>query len=115
MAKIGKDKLIKKELDKLNELFKDIPENKHRFNSSLLENAAFMAVSLKELRDNININGYVEEYRNGENQYGNKKRNEVELYNTMVKNYTTIIKQLSEYLPDKVQEDALLKYLSENK
>ena len=59
-----------------------------------------MAVTLEDLRDSINENGCVSEYQNGENQHGTKKSPEVEVYNTMIKNYTTVIKTLCDLLPE---------------
>ena len=54
-----------------------------------------MAASLKELEAAINEKGYTDEYQNGESQRGTKKAPEVEIYNTMVKNYTAAIKRSS--------------------
>lgn len=64
-----------------------------------MDEAAFMAASLYELRKIINEKGYIEEYQNGANQKGIKKCSEVEIYNTMIKNYSAIIKQLTDLLP----------------
>ena len=65
----------------------------------LLREAAFMAASLYELRQIINEKGYTEAYQNGANQKGIKKSSEVEIYNTMIKNYSAIMKQLTDLLP----------------
>ena len=64
-----------------------------------MDEAAFMAASLYELRKIINEKGYTEEYQNGANQKGIKKCSEVEIHNTMIKNYSAIIKQLTDLLP----------------
>lgn len=66
----------------------------------LISNAAFMKTVLSELRDIINRKGYTEVYKNGENQTGIKKSSEVDIYNTMIKNYTSVIKQLTDLLPE---------------
>ena len=58
-----------------------------------------MTVTLEDLQETINREGAVSEYQNGENQWGTKKSPEVEIYNTMIKNHMTIIKQLSDLLP----------------
>ena len=71
---------------------------------SLVDEAAFMAASLYELREIINEKGYVETYQNGANQKGVKKCSEVEIYNTMIKNYSSVVKQLTDLIPKK-QED----------
>lgn len=96
---IEKNKKIKKELAKLNKIYKDIDGDKKKVAENLIQNAAFMSVSLKEIQEAINIKGYTEEYQNGEHQKGKKKAPEVEIYNTMIKNYTNVIKQLLDLLP----------------
>ena len=58
-----------------------------------------MTVTLQDLQVTINANGVVSKYQNGENQWGTKKSPEVEIYNTMVKNHASIIKQLTDLLP----------------
>lgn len=58
-----------------------------------------MAVSLEDLQEAINKKGYVEEYQNGANQKGIKKCSEVDIYNTMAKIYSSVIKQLTDLLP----------------
>ena len=96
---LSKEDKIKKEKQKLNKLFKNIDEKKLSTVSSLIENVAFMSVSLDELQQAINLKGYVEEYQNGANQKGVKKCSEVEIYNVMIKNYMASVKQLTELLP----------------
>ena len=94
-----KDARIKKEITKLKRLFKDMEKSTMDTVSSLIKNAAFMVVTLEDLQETINQNGVMSEYQNGENQWGTKKSPEVEIYNTMIKNHMTIIKQLSDLLP----------------
>ena len=89
-----------KELSKLKKIFKDIEPDKQRTVEKLISNAAFMAESLDELQKIIREKGFVEEYQNGANQYGVKKCSEVDIYNTMIKNYSSVIKQLLDLLPD---------------
>ena len=63
-----------------------------------------MAVTLKELQETLNTNGLISEYQNGENQWGTKKSPEVEIYNTMVKNYISAMKAINDFLPkDKIK------------
>lgn len=101
-----KDKLIKAEKAKLNRIFNGIDEKRRKTVQRLIDNAAFMAVSLQELQEEINQKGYVSEYQNGENQWGTKKSPEVEIYNTMIKNYTTVTRQLTDLLPpEETKED----------
>ena len=52
------------------------------------------------LQKAIEEKGPVSEYQNGENQWGTKKSPEVEIYNTMIKNYAAVVRQLLELLPE---------------
>ena len=103
-----------KELKKLEKIFKDIEPSKRQTVEKLIENAAFMAESLAELQEIIREKGFVEEYHNGANQSGVKKCSEVEIYNTMIKNYSSIIKQLVDLLPNGAGSggDELLDFIS---
>ena len=89
-----------KELKKLNKIFKNISKDKKDLVQKLIKSAAFMTVELTKLDNYISIHGVSETYQNGENQYGTKTSTEASVYNTMIKNYTSIIKQLTELLPE---------------
>lgn len=92
-------KRISGEIAKLNKIFTKMDPKIKKAAHSLIENAAFMFVTLEDLQGTINIEGPVSEYQNGENQWGTKKSPEVEIYNTMVKNHMAIIKQLTDLVP----------------
>jgi hypothetical protein len=83
------------------------PTPKIKAAKGLIENAAFMAVHLQDLQAEMNEHGCVEEYRNGENQYGMKKSAAADMYTTMYKNYIATIKQLADLAPDNVETDEL--------
>jgi DNA primase large subunit len=97
--RIKKEKRIKKEITRLTATFKKIDKESKNTVVSLIRNAAFMTITLEDLEEQMNINGVVSEYQNGENQFGTKKSPEVEIYNTMIKNQMNIIKQLTDLLP----------------
>lgn len=97
--KIEKEAKILAEEKRLSAVFTKIPARSKRAMKSLIHNAAFMAVTLSDLQDTINADGPVSEYQNGENQWGTKKSPEIEIYNTMIKNHASIIKQLTDLLP----------------
>ena len=96
---------FKKELSKLKKLFKEIDPDKKKLVERLIENAAFMQVLLMDLQSDISQNGYKEEYKNGENQYGYKRSIAADLYQVTIKNYSAIIKQLSNLLPEPEEEE----------
>lgn len=99
------EKRVKSKQNKLKKLFKDIEENKKNLVESLIYNAAFMSVKLEDLSNYIMENGIKEEYQNGENQFGYKESVEMKTYNTIIKNYTNVIKQLTDLLPEKKQKE----------
>lgn len=101
---LTKQERIKKEINRLKRLFKDMPEGTKKKITSLIDNAAFMTITLEDLQEVINREGPVSEYQNGENQWGTKKSPEVEIYNTMIKNHMGIIKQLTDLMPEKPKE-----------
>ena len=111
---MGEVKKRSKELNKLKKIFKDIEPNKQKVVEKLISNAAFMAESLEQLQEIINEKGFTEEYHNGANQSGVKKCSEVEIYNTMIKNYSSVIKQLVDLLPEEAKGggDELLDFIS---
>lgn len=90
----------KKELKKLNKIIRDIPEDKKELVEGLIADASFMAEQLEHLREYIMKNGWSEEYQNGANQKGKKQSVEADAYIKLQKSYQSIIKQLSEFLPD---------------
>ena len=96
---LDKDTLIKKEVTKLTNIFKNLSTGTKNSITNLINEAAFMSVSLSELRKIINEKGYTEIYQNGENQKGVKKSAEVDIYNSLIKHYMAIMKQLLELLP----------------
>ena len=118
---LTKEEKIKKEIRKLNTIFKNISKDNIKITENLIVNAAFMAVSLEELMSIINEKGYVEMYKNGKEQHGIKKSSEIEIYNTMVKNYTSTITSLINLLPNNKEAEVkkageeLAKFLSKGK
>lgn len=96
---IARQQEIKKEITKLNRLFKDMDAKTKKVVQSVIENSAFMAVTLRELQDHMNKHGLISEYQNGDNQWGTKKSPEVEIYNTMIKNFISTMKSLTDLLP----------------
>lgn len=108
IKEIEKDAQIKKEIKKINALFKDLDKNTKKAVESLIQNAAYVSVTLKELQNTLNENGLTCEYQNGENQWGTKKSPEIEIYNTMFKNFIGAMKAINDFIPknkSRVDED----------
>ena len=85
---------IKQERARLDGIYKDLPQDIKKTADKLIANAAFMAVTLDSLAAIISEKGCTEQYQNGANQSGTKKSVEVDVYNTMIKNYKSIVDTL---------------------
>lgn len=108
---LTKDQKIKKEYNRLRRIFKDLDKNKLQTVESLMRNAAFMSVSLEELQDIINAEGYIVEYQNGANQSGTKQSDAVKTHIAMTKNHASIIKQLCDLVPPEKKKESRLQAL----
>ena len=86
---LTKEQKIKKEIARLKRVFKDLDKNKLQTVESLIKNAAFMAVSLEELQEIINAEGYI----------------------AMTKNHAAIIKQLTDLVPPEKKKESKLQAL----
>lgn len=94
-----KEKLINEECERLAKVYECLPENNKILAKRLIENAAFMHVTLEDLKTTINKEGVKEKYKNGNNQYGYKDSTEAKYYDKLVCDYSKIIKQLNDMLP----------------
>lgn len=66
---------------------------------SLIDEAAFLKVTLIDLRITINRDGTETTYQNGENQWGTKKSPAFDNYLNANKQFMAIMKQLNDLLP----------------
>lgn len=113
-----KKKEVKKEINKLTKIFKKIDQNTYEIAKNLIDEAAFMSITLKENRQYIEEHGVKELYMNGKGQFGYKESVESKNYNTMIKNYSSVIKQLIDFLPKEEKKNAgeeLLKFIASGK
>ena len=82
-----------KDLDKLRELLKG-----NILALKLIDKAEFMEKTLKDLEKEVTDNGVITKMPQGE--YSIDRANPaLQAYNTTIKNYTTIIKQLNDMIP----------------
>jgi len=90
---------VSAEIRRLNKTFKGLDKNKLQVVKSLIQNVAFMSISLEELQVKINAEGFTEEYQNGEHQKGRKQSDFVKIHIAMTRNHTLAMKQLSDLAP----------------
>lgn len=108
---LTKEQRIKKEESRLRRVFADLDKNKRKVVEPLIKTCAFMTVSLSELEEIINENGYTVEYQNGANQSGTKQSDEVKTHLAMTKNLTTAISKLAELAPAEKKKKSRLQAL----
>ena len=85
---------IKKELARLRKVLAELNPDNAKLLDGLVNDAAFMAVTLEEARLMIRRDGIIEEYQNGANQCGRKKSSAVEVYDKMVNTQMKLVKQI---------------------
>jgi hypothetical protein len=103
-----KEKLIQKETRRLKAVFRDLDPNKLKTVDALIVRAAYITVSLQELEEQLNRDGWVEEYQNGRNQCGLKKSAAAEVHISLTKNLNAIMKQLIDLVPPAQKKESRL-------
>ena len=98
-SKEEKDKLILAEKKRLVGIYKDIEVKRKSTINGLIERAAFMRISLDELEKDLNTNGFVELFSQGEQDPYERKRPTADIYNQINNSYQKLIKQLTDLLP----------------
>ena len=99
-----KDERIKKEVRRLNRIYKDIDKDNKAIIDGLIQRAAYMRVTLEDWEEDIIENGVTEMFTQSEKtEPYERERPVARLYNTMNGNYQKIIKQLSDLVPKEVK------------
>ena len=97
----------------LKKIYEELSEEKMSLAIPLIENAAFIEIEMKKLQECIKLEGSVDEYKNGANQYGKKQSANLQSYNSLVKSYNMINQRLEAMLPQKKKTSRLGKLLDE--
>lgn len=101
------EKAVSDEEKRLKRQFNGIDKKAKAVVLGLIENAAFMRVQLRILKDDLSENGVTESFKQSESQKPyDRKRPQAELYNSMNTNYQKIIKQLTDLLPKEEKKPA---------
>lgn len=97
---ITKDSRLKTEEARLRKIYKNIDEDNKAIIDGLIQRAAYMRVTLEDWEKDIDNNGFIEMFTQSEKTAPyERERPVIRLYNTMNKNYQSIIKQLSDLVP----------------
>lgn len=100
MKELSKDERKKKEIKRLTDIYRNVEENRKKNAQGLIEEAAYMRVTLEEYKKDLDENGYTEWFTQSEKTAPYQRERPVaRLYNTMNKNYQSIMKLLSDLLP----------------
>ena len=97
----ARKKRITSEYNRISAALTSVPEDRLTAAEKLMREAAYMTEIIADARDEIDANGIIETYQNGENQFGKKKSPAVEIYDRAVNSYAKIIKQLTDLMPDR--------------
>ena len=116
----GDDEMTKTETSDLKELrniFKKTKNNKSKLALSLLDKAEFMNETLKKLEYKVKTEGVVTTMCQG--AYDIERENPaLKSYNTTIKNYASVVKQIVDLLPENENKQAgedLLKFIASGK
>lgn len=113
-----KQKVIKKEIRKLRRLFKNLPKDKQKAADGLIQEAAFMKVTLEETRYIIDHEGIIERFEQGKQKFL-REHPATKVYNTMINRYASVCKQIFDMIPDpdagKAAEDELMAFVKKAK
>lgn len=97
-SKKEQDERILAEIERLNDILKNIHESKRKIAKELINNIAFMSVTLQDLQELIKIQGPIVNFEQG-SQKMLVENPDQKSYNTMINRFTTATKQLFELLP----------------
>lgn len=99
-----REERIQEEINRLESVFEDVDVDKREAALGLIEEAAFMRITLQDLKEEINEKGTVDIMPQGE--YSIRRQSpEVQTYNTMIQRYNTTYKELFNLLPKEVASD----------
>ena len=99
VARKTKESRIKAEKARLETLYSDLPESRHKVAAGLIDRAAFMRIELEDLEKDLQENGWAEMFSQGNQEPYPRARPQGQSYNTMNANYLKTIQKLDAMLP----------------
>lgn len=107
-SKAKQDELIEQEINRWNNVFKDISDDKRDAAARLIERVAFMTITLEILEEDIKTKGPTYKFENG-SQVMFVENPSQKSYNTMINRYTAACDKLFNLLPKEVVDDVKIK------
>lgn len=114
---LEKDKEIKKEINRLKKLYKDIDKDKAKALEGLIKDAAFMKITLEGFREILIREGTTALFKQGKQEI-EVERFESKLYLPYIQKYTQVMKVLIDVMPPDKQpeeEDKLKQFANRKK
>ena len=103
MPKVSEKTLKKRRLEQYREIFKNIDDDKMAVVEKTIDFAVDLEFRLIDLQAELDEVGFVEEYQNGNNQFGTKESTASKAYSTAIKNYNSLIRTLLSCMPAKTE------------
>ena len=98
--KLTKEERVQREEERLLKFLTDVDPKKKNVVEGLVQRCAHLRVTLDDLAEDLDENGYTEMFQQGEkNPPYERKRPSADLYTTMNTLYQKAIKQLTDLLP----------------
>lgn len=94
------------EFVKMKQIYADLSPDQKVICFSMIEEAAFLKVTLTGLRTEIEENGCTDEYKNGANQFGTKVSATLQSYNSTLKNYFVLMEKIVKMFPISAEKSA---------
>lgn len=98
------NKMVLQEIDRLNYIFKDIPDNKRMIAKELIERVAFMTIQMRVMENTIKMKGPTYLFKNGSQRMLIENPAQ-KSYNTTMNRYTAAYKMLFDLLNDLKDDD----------
>lgn len=97
---LTKDERVKKEVNRLKRIYKELPKDTLMVVDGLIVEAADLRVRLEDVRLDLDLNGYDEMFSQSPDQEPyERERPQARRYIAMNKSYQSIMKQLGDYIP----------------
>lgn len=98
-APLSSNSRVRREVTRLNKIFAARNHEEKEYLAGLIKRAAWMKVQLEDMEKDLEQNGLTEMFTQSENAPPyERERPKARLYNSINKNYQTIMKQLADFL-----------------
>jgi hypothetical protein len=116
---LEKEKKIRQEKNRIAKIYKNINMDKDitKVLDGLISDAAFMRISLEEVKQKLIKEGLMEKFKNGAQEFMREKP-EAKLFLNFMKQYANTMKQLIDLMPVQVkdeEQDQLLQFFQSGK